>query len=69
VAALRLDGDVDELFVLLKHCAIRITALRLVRNDRNDGRELPAAHLPDMKIGYDGITVTLDGAPDLRWQV
>jgi hypothetical protein len=53
VAVLRLDCDMHQFFVLLKPGAISIAALRLVRDDRNDGSVLAAADLPDVKIRHD----------------
>ena len=57
---LRLDGDMDELFMFAQQLTVLIGSFRFVRDDGNNSGKLPGTDLPDMKIGYDGIAVALD---------
>ena len=60
VAALSLDRDVDQLIMLAKEIAITLARLGLVRHDRNNRGKFAGAHLPDMQIGHDRITIAFD---------
>lgn len=57
---LRLDGDMDELFMFAEQLTVLIGSFRFVRDDRNNSGKLPDTNLPDMKIADDGIAVALD---------
>ena len=66
---LRLDGEVNQFFVLAQQFAICVGSFRLVRDDRDDGCKFPRAHLPDMEIGHDRVTVSLDRATNFLRQI
>src|SRR3984893_6315157 len=66
---LRLDRDVNQLFVFLQTLAIRFTRLRFVRYNRDDRSEFSNADLPDMEIGHDGIAVAVDCAANFFRQI
>ena len=56
---LRLDRDMDELFVLPQQLAVFIGTFRFMRDDGNNRGKFSNADLPDMKISHDGIAVAL----------
>jgi len=66
---LRLDGDMDELFMFAQQLTVLIGSFRLVRDDGNNSGKLPDTDLPNVKIRYDGIAVALDRLANFIRQV
>ena len=68
-AMLRLDGQMNQLFVLSEQVAVFIGAFGLMRNDRDDGGELSCSNLPDVQIGYERIAIAFHGTTDFIRQI
>jgi hypothetical protein len=68
-AMLRLNGKMNQLFVLSKQLPVFIRASWFMRNDRDDGGELSGSNLPDVQIGYERIAIAFNGATDLIRQI
>ena len=64
-----LNGDVDEFLVLAEQLPVSLHGFRVVCHDGDNGGILTRADLPDVKIGDDGISVTLDCAAYLVGQI
>ena len=69
VAMLRLDGQMNQLFVLSEQVAVFIGTFRLMRNDRDDGGELSCSNLPDVQIGDERIAIAFHGTTDFIRQI
>ena len=52
-AMLRLDSEMNQLFMLSKQLAVFIGSFGLMRNDRDDGGEFSRSYLPNVQIGYE----------------
>ena len=68
-AMLRLDGEMNQLFVLSKQLAVFTRASWFMRNDRDDGGELSGSNLPDVQISYERIAIFFHGASDFLRQM
>lgn len=53
VAALDLDGDVNQFSVFAEQSSVDFHRLRVVRHDADDSGEFACAHLPNVQIGYE----------------
>lgn len=69
VAALNLNCDVSEFLVLAEQFPVRVGRLWFVRYDRDNGRELARADLPDVKVSNERVAVALDGTTNLIGKV
>ena len=69
VAMLRLDSQMNQLFVLSEQVAVFIGAFGLMRHDRDDGSELSGSNLPDVQISYERIAIAFHGTTDFIRQI
>ena len=68
-AMLGFDGDVHQLGMIAQPITIIIRRFRLVRHNRNDGREFANAYLPHVKISYHRIAIAFYSTSYRVWQI
>lgn len=59
------DGYVGEVAESGKEALVVLRLSRLVRDDRDEGRQVPGTDAPQVKIDDAVVRVSLDGLPDL----
>ena len=69
LAELGFNADVNEFFVNFQRPPVFVGRFRVVRDNADDGGESIDAHLPDVQVRDQRVTVVLNAFADHHWQI